>query len=94
MWLASKLRLLLEWMTLPLLLTALQLPQVCSPNGQRSKITAKNTKVLPVRHGVAACDAELAATTAHAGNRLGRGVYVPCLWSHSSHSAAVLAEHC
>ena len=35
MWLASKLRLLLEWMTLPLLLTAMQLPQVCIPTGQR-----------------------------------------------------------
>ena len=28
MWLAAKLRLLLEWLTLPLLLTAMQLPQV------------------------------------------------------------------
>ena len=28
LWLASKLRLFLEWLTLPLLLTAMQLPQV------------------------------------------------------------------
>ena len=36
-WLAPKLRLLLEWMALPLLLTALQLPQVCSPTRQRAE---------------------------------------------------------
>ena len=41
MWLASKLRLLLEWTTLPLLLTALQLPQVRSPNGQRAEASAR-----------------------------------------------------
>ncbi len=35
-WLASKLRLLLEWLTLPLLLTAMQLPQVSSESWRTS----------------------------------------------------------